>query len=104
MSVITHRFAPAGLLFPPVEEPKQVFANREPGLAESSPICEPERRFWKPPVRPADRMFGMIELFVLVLFLTLALAGIASCFLELSHLLQSDAVGQVAAKAINGGV
>jgi hypothetical protein len=34
----------------------------------------------------------MIELFVLVLFLAVALVGISSCFGELSHLLESNAV------------
>jgi hypothetical protein len=39
-----------------------------------------------------------------LLFLTLAFAGMVSCFAELSHLLGSDAVGHVAMKAIRGGV
>jgi hypothetical protein len=42
----------------------------------------------------------MIEWFVLVLFLAVALIGLVSCFGELSHLLDSDAIGHVAAKAI----
>jgi hypothetical protein len=39
---------------------------------------------------------------VLFLFLAIAVAGMGSCFVELSHLLQSDAVGQVAERAITG--
>ncbi len=33
-----------------------------------------------------------------------ALVGMISCFAELSHLFQSDAVGRVAARAISGRV
>jgi hypothetical protein len=43
-------------------------------------------------------------MFVLVLFLLLGAVAIISCFAELSYLLNSDAIGHVAAKAINGEV
>jgi hypothetical protein len=45
----------------------------------------------------------MIELFVLVLFLVVALIGVISCFAELSHLLGSDAIGHVATRVASGG-
>jgi hypothetical protein len=46
----------------------------------------------------------LAEAFVLVVFLILALAGIFNCLAQLYYLLDSDAVGHVAAKAINGGL
>jgi hypothetical protein len=75
----------------------------EAKLIESSPNGEPEGPLWKLSARPGSPKFAVIELCVLALFLLVAFAGIVSCFVELSHLLQSDAVGYVAMKAINGG-
>jgi hypothetical protein len=40
---------------------------------------------------------------VLALFLLMAIVSIANCFAELSHLIQSDAIGRVAMNAISGG-
>jgi Tfp pilus assembly protein PilV len=59
---------------------------------------------WKLSARAASPRFAIIEVLILVLFLVLAIVAIVSCFAELSHLLQSDAVGRVAAMAINGSV
>ena len=103
MSAIIKFVAPVELSFQPADDKKSVAANREITFFEPSPIREPERRFWNLSERAASRNFAMIEVFSFVLFLVLALVGIVSCFAELSHLLQSDAVGQVVARAINGG-
>jgi len=46
--------------------------------------------------------FAFIELFILVVFLTVALVVTASCLAELSHLLKSDAVRHVVTTAIAG--
>ena len=46
---------------------------------------------------------GMIEMFVLVLFLVASIVSVISCFVELARLLDSDAIGHVAAKALQGG-
>jgi len=73
-------------------------------FCEPISICEPGRRLWKLSARAASPRFAIIEVFILVLFLMLALVVIVSCFAELSHLLESDAVGRVAARAINGSV
>jgi hypothetical protein len=54
---------------------------------------------WKLSARAASPRLAIIEVFILVLFLLLALVRIVSCFAELRHLLQSDAVGRVAARA-----
>jgi hypothetical protein len=104
MSAIIRLVAPAELLFQPTDDKKSTVAKREIKVFEPSSICEPEQRFSKLSARAASPRFAIIEVFFLVLFLVLALVGIVSCFGELSHLLQSDAVGRVAARAINGSV
>jgi len=43
-----------------------------------------------------------IELFALILFLTIAVVGVVSCFAELFQLLDNDAIGWIARKAIGG--
>ncbi len=83
---------------------KSVAANPEINFCEPGVTCEPEQRFWKLSARAVSPKFAMMEIFILVLFLALAFVEIVSCFAEISHLLQSDAVGRVAAMAINGRV
>lgn len=102
MSAIIKFVAPADLLFQPGHE-KSAAATQKEKATEPGTIGEPERRFWKPPVPGASQRFATIEVFVLLVFLILVLAGILSCFAELYYLLDSDTVGHVAAKAINGG-
>jgi hypothetical protein len=101
MSTIIKFVAPADLLFPP--------AQRESALAgpESKPIRlgsirTPEERFWKLPGQALPSQFGLIELFVLVLFVVVAVSGVVSCFGELSNLLGSDAIGHVVMRVISG--
>jgi hypothetical protein len=103
MSAIIKFAPPAEVLFQPAEK-KSLFAKREPKPIRLSSICEPEQRLWKLSAQAVSPRFAMVELFVLALFLVAALVGIVSCFTELSHLLESNAVGHVAAKAIGGGV
>jgi hypothetical protein len=64
-------------------------------------ICEPEPRLWKVTAQTTAHHFAVIDLFILLLFLALAIIGIADCSLELSRLLGTDAIGHIAAKAIN---
>ena len=45
----------------------------------------------------------IIEIFVLFLFVLVAVVAIVGCFVELIHLLDSDALGHVGAKALQGG-
>ena len=45
----------------------------------------------------------IVEIFFLLLFALVAIVAIVGCFIELSHLLDSDALGHVAAKALQGG-
>jgi hypothetical protein len=66
------------------------------------PICELEERLWKLSAQAVSPKVARIELFALMLFLTLAVVGVVSCFAELFQLLDNDAVGWVARKAIGG--
>jgi hypothetical protein len=104
MSAIIKLVAPAELLLQPGDDKKSIVASRKIGVVEPMSICEPEQGFWKLSAPATWPKFAMIEVFVLVVFLRLALVGIISCFAELSHLFQSDAVGRVAARAISGRV
>jgi hypothetical protein len=104
MSTIVKFMAPAKLLLQPADDKKSVAANPEINFCEPGVTCEPEQRFWKLSARAASPKFAMMEIFILVLFLALAFVEIVSCFAELSHLLHSDAVGRVAARAITGSL
>jgi hypothetical protein len=66
------------------------------------PICEPEQRLWKLSAQAVSPKVARIELFALILFLTIALVGVVSCFAELFQLLDNDAIGWMARKAIGG--
>ena len=66
------------------------------------PVCEPEERLWKLSAQAVSPRFARIELFALILFLTIAIVGVVSCFAELFHLLDNDAIGWIARKAIGG--
>ena len=103
MSAIIEFVPPAELLFQPADK-KSPFANREPKPVRLSPSYEPEQRLWKLSAQAVSPQFAVIELFVLVLFLVVALIGVISCFAELSHLLGTDAIGHVAMKVVSGGV
>jgi hypothetical protein len=100
MSAIIKFVSPAELLFQP--EATYIPARREIKFATPARVPESEKPFWKAatPTRPSA--FAIAELTVLALFLVLGIVGIVSCFGELSHLLQTDAVGQIAAKALGG--
>jgi hypothetical protein len=102
MSAINKFVAPADLLFEPARK-KRLFTNWEPKPIRLSPICEPEQQLWKLSAQAGSPKFAMIELFVFMLCLVVALVGIVGCFGELSRVLESDAIGYVAMKAINGG-
>jgi hypothetical protein len=97
---VTIQFVPsAELLFEPAKK-ESPFANREPKPIRPSSIHEPEQRLWKLSAQAVSSQFAMIEFFVLALFLAAGLTEIISCFAELSHLLDSDAIGHVAMRVI----
>ena len=61
------------------------------------PICEPEER-----LRKLLAQTARIKLFALILFLTITVVGVVSCFAELFQLLDNDAIGWIARKAAGG--
>ncbi len=103
MSAINELTTSAELLFQPADEKEHASINQEAKFNRPDAICESEPQWWKLPARVATPKFGIIEMFVLVLFLFVTVIAIISCFVELSHLLDSDALGHLAAKAFKGG-
>jgi hypothetical protein len=99
MSTMSTTFAPVELLFQPAEKKTSAFAIPK---AKRSLPREPEVRLWKLSQQVASQEVSVVTMMVLFLFLAIAVAGMGSCFVELSHLLQSDAVGLVAERAITG--
>src|SRR5260221_6820889 len=91
MSAIIQFVPPAELLFQPTKK-ESLFANREPKPVRLSPSYEPEQRLWKLSAQAVSSQFAVIEIFVLMLFLAVALAGIIGCLGGLSHLPASDSV------------
>jgi hypothetical protein len=102
MSTIVKFVAPSGLLFQPVQR-ERVSARSECEGFWLQSIPASEERFWNLPGQAVSSRAAMIELLVLVLFAVISLVGVISCFAELSHLLGSDAIGQVAAKVVSAG-
>jgi hypothetical protein len=101
MSAIIQFVEPAEFLFQP--EAKQNHVKRQPERPLSIAVSEAERPFWKPATPARSSAIAIVEASVLALFLVLSIAGIVSCFGELSHLLQSDAIGHVVIQAIGAG-
>jgi hypothetical protein len=103
MSAIVKFVAPAELLSQLGDE-KEIAATKEDAkrLGPSS-LCEPEAKFCKLSTKAPVPQAARIEMLVLALFLLIAVVAIISCFTELSRLLEGDAIGHVAAKAISGG-
>jgi hypothetical protein len=89
------------ILDEPTELPLQPLEKDIPIAAAEpkkvKPICGPEERLRKLLVQTAR-----IELFALILFLTIAVVGVVSCFAELFQLLDNDAIGWIARKAAGG--
>ena len=90
MSAIIKFVMPTDLLFQPGHE-KSAAATQKEKATEPRTIGEPERKSCKPPIRGASQTFATVEVFVLVVFLILALAGMLGCFAELYHLLGNPA-------------
>ena len=101
MSTRVKQFVPAQLLYQPGEKRRTASAIPEARAINRTSPAEPEVRLWKVCTRAASEEHGIIGLVVLVLLLAIATAGVIYGFGELTHLLQTDAVGHVAAKAIN---
>ncbi|HEY4781957.1 MAG TPA: hypothetical protein VIH54_09080 [Chthoniobacterales bacterium] len=103
MSAIIQLFAPAELLFQPSARKENAAAKEEAEFVGPSAVCEPEPKFWKRPSEAVAANNPAFDMLVLALFLLMAIVSIANCFAELSHLIQSDAIGRVAMNAVSGG-
>ncbi len=78
--------------------------SRNDARPTPSSLCESEPKFWKlSPKAAAANKPAFIDMLVLALFLLMAVVSTASCFAELSYLMQSDAIGRSAMHAIRGG-
>jgi hypothetical protein len=103
MSPINTEFAPAGIALRSVEGTGNGTTTRSANVVKPSPTCEAETHFkWEQAAGPAPRALATIQLIVLALFFLAGLIAMVNAFSELSHLLQSDSVGYVAERAING--
>ncbi len=94
MSANTILAAPADLFLQPAEK-RSHFKK-----LDTQPDQELESRLWKLSRQQARPEFTLIESSVLLLLLVIGLAMIGSCFIELSHLLQSDAIRRVTIQAM----
>jgi hypothetical protein len=101
MSTLVKQFVPIQFLFQPDKNRKTASAIPEAKTINRTSPAEPEVRLWKVCTRAASEEHGIIGLAVLVLLLAIATAGVIYGFGELTHLLQTDAIGHVAARAIN---
>jgi hypothetical protein len=101
MSTLVKQFVPAQLLYQPDEKRKTAAAIPEARAINRTSPPEPELRLWKLCARAASQDRDIIGLAVLVVLLAIGTPGLIYGFVELTHLLQTDAVGHVAAKAIN---
>jgi hypothetical protein len=101
MSTLVKQLVPTQLLFQPPKRRETASAIPEAGAINQTSPAEPEVRLWKVSTRAVSEDRGIIGLAVLALFLAIAAAGLIYGFVELTHLLQTDAVGHVAAKAIS---
>jgi hypothetical protein len=104
MSAIIQLVAPAELLFQPSDRKENATAKEKAKCVTPGSLCESEPNFWKlsSEAAAADKP-AFIDTLVLALFLLMAIVSTASCFAELSHLMQSDAIARLAMHAIRGG-
>ena len=92
-------FTSATTLFQPTEKRNPALTSRRTKRSRVSSRNEPEARLWKVCARQSSLGQTIIELFVLTVFLLIALALVVGCIVELQQLLQTDAIGHVATEA-----
>ena len=102
MSAIINFTTPAELSFQPAAN-GSLFEHLEPNPIGLSSIREPDLRLWKLSAQAVSPQFALIDLFMLAVFLVVALIVTISCFAELSHLLESDVIWRVVVSAVAGG-
>src|SRR5258708_30948436 len=103
MSTLVKQLVQPQLLLQRPKRRETVSAIPEVGAISQTSPAESEVRLWKVSTRAVSEDRGIIGLAVLALLLAIAAAGLIYGFVELTHLLQTDAVGHVAAKAISVG-
>jgi hypothetical protein len=95
-------FTPATSLPEVAEKQNCALTIRRTKAIRVSTLNEPEARLWKVSAQQGSLGAAIIEPFVLAVFLLTALLLMAGCFVELYQLLQTDALGHVARKALQG--
>jgi hypothetical protein len=100
MSAITKFVGPTELFFQPAKRTFR-FENPEAKRSRLISTIEPERRLWKLSAQAVSPKCALMESFIVLLLLLVALAAIGSCLIELSHLLQSDGIGRVVINAVS---
>ena len=103
MSATTNSFVPAALFNSLGAKKKSVSATRQQSTNEPGSANEPEGRVWKLSAPEIPPVSERVELFILLLCFILALAMIIGFLLEMSHLLNTDALEHVANKMLRAG-
>jgi hypothetical protein len=93
-------FTSATTLFEAAEKRNPALTAGRTKRSRVSSLDEPEARLWKVCARQTSRREATIEVLVVAVFFLIALALIAGCVVELQQLLQTDAIGQAATKAL----
>lgn len=93
-------FATAEDLFQSPVKRKSLPTISKTRATEASRTSETETRLWKVTGARSSRTEAITEWLVLALFLIIAVVLIAACVTELSFLMQNDAIGHLATKAI----
>jgi hypothetical protein len=102
MSATITEFTPARIVLQPVQGARNGTAKRAENVVKPGPTCEAETHLWKLTAGPAPRVLATIQLIVFALFFLAGLIAVVNAFAELSPLLQSDSVGYVVERAIDG--
>jgi hypothetical protein len=93
-------FTSATSLFEPAEKRNRAPTVRRTRSIRVSALDECDAQLWRVSARQSSLGETIAELLVLAVFILSALALIAGCFAELQPLLQTDAIGHVAIKAL----
>jgi hypothetical protein len=98
-------FAPAKLLIRPKARKREVSAERQAPKPQTDGAGEPQHRLWKLTAEAVQPKLVRFELIMLFLFLILAAAVSVACFLELSHLVMTNAMRPAKTwGSVDGGV
>jgi hypothetical protein len=96
MTTATSNFVPAHLLLRPKPVEKHSTEQKE----QPDRTVQPETRLWKLTAEAVQPKTARGELLILAVFLAVVISAIAVSVQELSHLLRSNAIEHVAARAL----